>query len=322
MLGHGTSREELLSIHTGLGSARRGERPTRPAESSEDLSEVLNVLDTVADDFQARMRRSRDAEAKRDDLHGQLAERDRRFGQALGALDLLVDELSAALREQTSMVEHLAGSVEATSGTDAPNGARDLALETERSAESMLRAAEEIRRLEGSATKAIATLSAVRARTDSMREALGDVEQMIRQAELLAINVDILAGNAGESTRAFDVAAQAMKELTDGARDATRLLAHLVEATATEARSAGDALARDAAGVERVARTSSDAERMLHELAALHRSEPTHTSTWREAATLVERIRELSHAHERRAVALAESLQRLRTPNHEAETPA
>ena len=148
-----------------------------------------------------------------------------------------------------------------------------------------------------------------------MRSVAFDADQAIRQAGVVAINVEILAGNAGETARGFEAGAQEIKELTDRAADATRQLAQLVDRTASETRGAEDALARETAGIEHVTRASAEAERVLRDIAALHRAQPERAGSWREAAALVERIRELAHTHERRAAALAETLQRLRTPH-------
>lgn len=313
-LGHGASRDELLSIQTGIGSARRGERPSRPAELSGELNDLLGALDTVADDVQSRSRRLKEAEAKRDELNEQVGERDRKLGQAMRGLDLLVDELSAALHEQTSTIEHLSGSVEATSGADNAARAVDLALETERGAESVQRVVEELGRLGQSSSRATALLAALHARTEAMREAIAEADRAIRQASVVAINVEILAGNAGDAARGFEVAGQEIKELTDRAADAAHVLARLVETTANETRGAEETLADEVAGIERASRAGADAERVLRDIAALHRAQPERSGAWREAAALVERIRELAHTHERRAAALAETLERLRAP--------
>lgn len=318
-LGHGASRDELLSIQTGIGAVRRGERPSRPAEVSGEINELLVALDVVADDVKTRSRRLKDAESKRDELNGEVGERDRRLGQTVRGLDLLVDELVAALHEQTSTIEHLAGSMEATSGADNTARAVDLALETERGAESVQRVGEELSRLTQSSSRATALLAALHARTDAMRHALADADRAIRQASVVAINVEILAGNAGDAARGFEVAAQEIKELTDRMADATRALAQLVETTANETRGAEDALTRETAGIERVTRASAEAQRVLRDIAAMHRAQPERSGTLREAAALVERVRELAHAHERRAAALAETLGRLREPSPAAE---
>jgi methyl-accepting chemotaxis protein len=321
-LGHGANRDELVSIQTGIGAARRGERPSRPAELSGELNELLGALDTVADDVQTRSRRLKDAESKRDELSAEVDERDRRLGQAVRGLDVLVDELSTALHEQTSTIEHLSGSVEATSGADHAARTVDLALETERGAESVQRVVEELARLAQSSSRATALLTALHARTEKMREAVADADRAIRQAGVVAINVEILAGNAGDAARGFEVAGQEIKELTDRAGDGARVLTQLLDTTANETRGAEAALATELSGIERATRAGAEAERVLRDIAALHRAQPERAGAWREAAALVERIRELAHTHERRAAALAETLERLRAPSPEPDGKA
>lgn len=321
MLGHGTSRDALLSVLTGIGAARRGERPARPSEPSQEVSELLAALDSVATDVQARTKRLREAEAKREDLAAQIEERDRRLVQGLRGLDGLAGEWTTALREEIQVLDRLDALAEPTNGADAGGRRTQLVSDTERGADAMRRAVDEIRAFEASASRAREAFTSLRARAEAMGSAIEDAEHATSQAGLVAVNVAILAAQAGESGRAFGVASDEIKELVDRAAGATRTLEQLVEALATDAADALDAVARDASTIDRLARVSSESAHTLRELGELYRAQPRRAETSRDTTAQVEIVRELVRAHERRVAVLSQAFERLRAPHDENTEP-
>ncbi|MBD3894248.1 methyl-accepting chemotaxis protein [Halomonas sp. ML-15] len=146
-----------------------------------------------------------------------------RMDQRLARQDQVVKEAVASIQAITAAIEQVTRSaqqvVELAGQSRASNAASRDALEG---------VIKEMRALAGRSEEALALLTTLSDKSDSVRHVTSLIEDIAEQTNLLSLNASIEAARAGEHGRGFAVVAGEVRELAGRTADATRQVETLV----------------------------------------------------------------------------------------------
>lgn len=347
MQGKGANRDDLLAVRTGIMAAVRGERATRPTDMSPDLLEVFAATDELAAEVDGQKQRTRESETGLDGLRGELARREDGLVQTDHELLRAIDTLAAGSAEQLGSIDRVADSLLDMRAAvdellrDAEQGARlseRLAEDAVHGAEALAR---ELRELERSVQQSPDTQDkegSFAARLSAIRAQLGALDEVSEQADLLALNAEIKAAQAGDSGKGFAVVADDIRELTERLSLSTREIASLVTIAAATAEndarraalaaeggsSTADSRSRLTVSVEVALKKLVDGSKRGGEEAnsvvrAMAEQTKRSQQTTDETALRVERLRDAIRDHERRLADLRTVSQRLHRLTQDGE---
>jgi methyl-accepting chemotaxis protein len=323
MQGRGANRDDLLALRTGIMAAVRGERATRPTDLSPELAQVFAATDELAAEVDGQKQRNRASEAALDGLRGDLARSVEGLVQTDGELLHVIDSFGAGFAEHLGSIDRVADSlVDVRAAVDellrgAAHGARlseQLASISEHAAEALGR---ELRELVESRPQSANTADPQAAPSypiAAMRAQLGALEEVAEQADLLALNAEIKAAQAGESGKGFGGVADDIRELVERLGLSIREITALVTARAAATSSASERLVRgttvaiegDESTADKQARLSVGVERALRKL--VEGSKQGGEDATKAARDVVEQARRTQHAEDE----TAERIERLR----------
>ena len=228
-----------------------------PAAGNHEIAEVAASVNGLLDEFQAVVRRMKEAGA-----------------HVSGASDELshsVTKLSGAVEQQNEATASMAASVEemavsVTHVSDSSSTAKDIAGESlasadrgklviDKTANEMLQMAETVKRTSQS-TEMLSK------RTDEIGSIVGVIKEIADQTNLLALNAAIEAARAGEQGRGFAVVADEVRKLAERTTKSTQEVADVISAIQNETRSAVD----DMHHIARQVTSSADSARQAGEL--------------------------------------------------------
>ena len=336
MQGKGANRDDLLAVRTGIMAAVRGERAMRPTEMSPDLVQVFAATDELAAEVDGQKQRNRESESGLDGLRGELARRVGGLAQTDDELLRAVDTLAAGFAEQLGSIDRVADSLVDMRATvdellrDAAHGARlseQIASDTEHAAETLGRELRELAQRPQPSPDMVDPQASLATQFGAIRAQLGALEEVAEQGDLLALNAEIKAAQAGESGKGFGVVADDIRELVERLTLSIREIAALIAIKTAATSSAGERPARrvtvaaegDESTADRHDRLSAGVERALRKLvdgskqggedaakAAREVAEQARRSQHAEDETAVriERLRDAVRDHERRLAEL------------------
>lgn len=270
MQGIGANRDDLLAIRAGIMSAVRGERATRPAEVSPELSQVFAATDELAAQVDGQRQRHRETESVLNGLRGELARRADGLVQGDDELLRAIDALTAGVAEQLGSIERIAETLVNMRAAvdelmrDSVHGARlseQLASDTEHAAETLGRDLRELVERPPQAANAADPRASLADGVATVQARLGALEDVVEQGELLALNAEIKAAQAGDAGKGFGVVADDIRELVERLALTIRELGTLT--TKTTATTPSERLARGAEIVNDVDRSTVDRQGRL-----------------------------------------------------------
>ena len=247
MHGRGATRDDLLVLRSGIKSAQRGERPSRPAHPTPEVAELLAVLDELASDIDQRAHRLRELEALREKLGADVHQRGEQLVQIDQELRHTIDSLGAGLSEQGASIDQVSGSMRQTAQalTALSDDVEHLASSAEDSASSIV----EVKATTDEVGQNVATLSA------SVRDTVSSMEEMSYSIKEVARNVDALSLMAEETSSSMTEMDVSIDQVQSNANQTARLS----EQVAVDAERGADAIGRTMHEINRIKESSSDA---------------------------------------------------------------
>ncbi len=262
-ISQGRNAEKILSVVATVDTAARR------------MSSDVEALVTTAHESSSVML---EVEAGASEVSGQV-----------GRMDGLIQETSSSITEMTSAIRSIDENVKslASSTEDAASSMAELdasaksiesiANETANLAERATQAAHRGKQAVAMTTdgmSAIAdqtrrvteTIAGLERRTREIGEILTVIRGVADQTNLLALNAAIIAAQAGEKGKGFDVVAEEIRELAERTAVSTREIADVIETVQREAREAVDVVGKSAESVQEGRRLAGEAAGALEQI--------------------------------------------------------
>lgn len=210
-----------------------------PVSGKHEIARVAASVNGLLDEFQAVVRRMKDAGTHVSSASDELAHSVRQLTEA-------VEQQNEATASMAASVEEMAVSV--THVSDSSSTAKDIASESlasadrgklaiDQTAREMLEMAETV----NGTSRAMDTLSK---RNDEIGNIVGVIKEIADQTNLLALNAAIEAARAGEQGRGFAVVADEVRKLAERTTLSTKEIADVISAIQNETRHAVDDMHR------------------------------------------------------------------------------
>ncbi len=254
---------QIGSVQSTTGDIRDNLDLTRriPLSGNDEMSRVAASVNALLDEFQAVLRRMKDAGA-----HVSLTS---------DALSRSVSQLAAAVTQQNEATSAMAASVEemavsVTHVADSSASAQETAHRSRSSAESggqiIARTVEELTAMAKTVHDTSSTMESLSRRTDEIGGIVGVIKEIADQTNLLALNAAIEAARAGEQGRGFAVVADEVRKLAERTTHSTQQVATVIAAIQAETRRAVEDMAHIAAQVTANAKGSAQAGSAIVEI--------------------------------------------------------
>ncbi len=210
-----------------------------PVSGHHEIGDVATSVNGLLDEFQAVVRRMKEAGAHVSGASDELA-------HSVNTLSSAVEQQNEATASMAASVEEMAVSV--THVSDSSSTAKGIAGESlasadqgklviDRTANEMLQMAETVKQT----SQSMETLSK---RTDEIGSIVGVIKEIADQTNLLALNAAIEAARAGEQGRGFAVVADEVRKLAERTTTSTKEVADVISAIQQETRNAVDDMHR------------------------------------------------------------------------------
>jgi methyl-accepting chemotaxis protein len=245
--GVGASDDELLALRTGAKAALRGQKPSRPANAQQQVLEIIDVLENVANENDTRTHKLSELEQALARAHVEVEKRQRELADAEHALSAQLDEFTVGLNEQATASEQASRSMVNTAEVlkQLAQSVEVLAQSAEESSSSIL----EMKATNDEVAENMGNLG------NSVRDTVSSIEEMTYSIKEVARNVDSLSLMTEETSSSMNEMDVSIDQVQTNANQTSRLS----EQVAKDAERGADAITRTIHEINRIKESSSDA---------------------------------------------------------------
>ena len=248
---------------------------------ADEMSQVAGSVNSLLDEFQAVVRRMKDAGSHVSGASDELSHSVTQLSAAVDQQNEATSSMAASMEEMAVSVSHVSDSsmTAKTTAQESLSGADQGRLIIEKTVNDLVDLAETVQ-------STSLTMEKLNKRTDEIGSIVGVIKEIADQTSLLALNAAIEAARAGEQGRGFAVVADEVRNLAERTTISTKEIAGVISAIQTEthnavddmhrvvdqvtnnaksARKAGDSIVQIREGSVRVVEVSSDIATALRE---------------------------------------------------------
>ena len=204
-----------------------------PASGKHEIAVVGASVNALLDEFQAVVRRMKDAGTHVSRTSDELAQSVQQLSTAVEQQNEATSSMAASMEEMAVSIAHV---------SDSSTSAKDIAQESlssadqgklviDRTTRDMVSMADTVQ----GTSRSMETLST---RTEEIGSIVGVIKEIADQTNLLALNAAIEAARAGEQGRGFAVVADEVRKLAERTTTSTKQVADVISAIQNETRRA------------------------------------------------------------------------------------
>ncbi len=247
VMGSDVGQNLMQAVRYGLEAVRRGERPSRPADASPEVREMLDLLCDITDDQEKKFARLAELEQGSDEYKRDQQQHWDSLKEAGQNLEKEVEAISTGITAQTDSIDEAAQSVKETSSVlhKVAQQVEELSISAEDSSSSIL----EMKATNDEVAENMANLAT------SVRDTVSSIEEMAYSIKEVARNVDSLSLMAEETSSSMNQMDVSIDQVQSNANETARLS----EEVAVDAERGADAIGRTIDEINRIKESSSEA---------------------------------------------------------------
>ena len=249
-------QKTTLEVKRSLDLTRR-----IPISGKDEMGQVAESVNSLLDEFQAVVRRMKEAGQHADKASGDLSGSVNQLASAVDRQNEATSAMAASVEEMAVSVTHVSDSSTTAQGIAQSSLDKSDAggKVIDRTVQDMVVMAETVR-------STSTTMEKLGKKTDEIGSIAGVIKEIADQTNLLALNAAIEAARAGEQGRGFAVVADEVRKLAERTATATTEIASVISAIQTETRSAVGDMHRVVSQVETNAESARQAGSAIAEI--------------------------------------------------------
>jgi methyl-accepting chemotaxis protein len=247
VMGLDAGQNFMQSVRFGVEAIRRGERPTRPADSSPEARGILDMLSDIVEEQEQKLARLAELEKGAEEVKREHTQQWEALKDASQQVEKEVESISGSVTEQATSIDEAAHSVKETSSVlhKVAQQVEELSVSAEDSSSSIL----EMKATNDEVAENITNLAT------SVRDTVSSIEEMAYSIKEVARNVDSLSLMAEETSSSMNQMDVSIDQVQSNANETARLS----EEVAADADLGADAISRTIDEINRIKESSSEA---------------------------------------------------------------
>ena len=204
-----------------------------PVLGNDEMAQVAASVNSLLEEFQAVVRRMKDAGTHVSHASGDLSHSVARLSTAVDQQNESTSSMAASVEEMAVSITHVADS-----SISAKSIAQESLANADQGGEVIEQTVREMVDMAQTVQGSSRSMEALSQRTDEIGNIVGVIKEIADQTNLLALNAAIEAARAGEQGRGFAVVADEVRKLAERTTSSTNKIAEVIASIQSETRDA------------------------------------------------------------------------------------